>query len=98
MYSGKMIFNLWPISTPGKLKSMAGHGSNRTYDLWNVSPMLCQLSHAIRSLQVFAISILSLVLQNQRNLNVAAIAKVAGSIPSLASHIIQLPGVDIDSE
>ena len=25
------------------LKNMPGHGGNRTYDLWNTSPMLCQL-------------------------------------------------------
>ena len=25
------------------LKNMPGHGENRTYDLWNTSPMLCQL-------------------------------------------------------
>ena len=28
------------------LKNMPGHGGNRTYDLWNTSPMLCQLSYA----------------------------------------------------
>ena len=27
------------------LKNMPGHGGNRTYDLWNTSPMLCQLSY-----------------------------------------------------
>ena len=26
------------------LKNMPGHGGNGTYDLWNTSPMLCQLS------------------------------------------------------
>ena len=24
------------------LKNIPGHGGNRTYDLWNTSPMLCQ--------------------------------------------------------
>ena len=24
------------------LKNMPGHGGNRTYDLWNTSPMLCR--------------------------------------------------------
>ena len=24
------------------LKNMPDHGGNRTYDLWNTSPMLCQ--------------------------------------------------------
>ena len=33
------------ISTPGGLEKYArGHGGNRNYDLWNTSPMLCQLS------------------------------------------------------
>ena len=29
------------------LKNMPDHGGNRTYDLWNTSPMLCQLSYAV---------------------------------------------------
>ena len=40
---------------------MPGHGGNRTYDLWNASPMLCQLSYAVRSVRVCDISELSLV-------------------------------------
>ena len=32
------------------LKNMPGHGGNRTYDLWNTSPMLCQLSYAVAQL------------------------------------------------
>jgi hypothetical protein len=27
-----------------RLKNMPGHGGNRTYDLWNTSPMLCPLT------------------------------------------------------
>ena len=42
------------------LKNMPGHGGNRTYDLWNTSPMLCQLSYAVRSVRVRDISELSL--------------------------------------
>ena len=34
------------------LKNMPGHGGNRTYDLWNTSPMLCQLSYTVRSVRV----------------------------------------------
>ena len=34
------------------LKNMPDHGGNRTYDLWNTSPMLCQLSYAVRSVRV----------------------------------------------
>ena len=41
------------------LKNMPGHGGNRTYDLWNTSPMLCQLSYAVRSVRVCDISELS---------------------------------------
>ena len=40
---------------------MPGHGGNRTYDLWYTSPMLCQLSYAVRSVRVCDISELSLV-------------------------------------
>ena len=43
------------------LKNMPGHGGNRTYDLWNTSPMLCQLSYAVRSVRVCDISESSLV-------------------------------------
>ena len=42
------------------LKNMPGHCGNRTYDLWNTSPMLCQLSYAVRSVRVCDISELSL--------------------------------------
>ena len=35
---------------------MPGHGGNRTYDLWNTSPILCQLSYAVRSVRVCDIS------------------------------------------
>ena len=34
------------------LKNMPDHGGNRTYDLWNTSPMLCQLSYAVWSVRV----------------------------------------------
>ena len=43
------------------LKNMPGHGGNRTYDLWNTSPMLCQLSYADKSVRVCDISEPSLV-------------------------------------
>ena len=43
------------------LKNMPGHGGIRTYDLWNTSPMLYQLSYAVRSVRVCGISELSLV-------------------------------------
>ena len=34
-----------PHVSPDKLKSLPDHGGNRTRDLWDVSPMLCQLSY-----------------------------------------------------
>ena len=43
------------------LKNMPGHGGNRTYDLWNTSPMLCQLSYVVRSVRVCDISEQNLV-------------------------------------
>ena len=43
------------------LKNIPGHGGNRTYDLWNTSPMLCQLSCAVRSVLVSDISEQNLV-------------------------------------
>ena len=43
------------------LKNMSAHGGNLTYDLWNTSPMLCQLSYVVRSVRVCDISELSLV-------------------------------------
>ena len=46
MYSGEydagdVTLSVYPHRT--SLKNMPDHGGNRTYDLWNTSPMLCQL-------------------------------------------------------
>ena len=49
------------ISTLDKLKNLPDHGGNRTRDLWFASPMLCQLSYEVKSVQVCDISELSLV-------------------------------------
>ena len=38
------------------LKNIPDYGGNRTYDLENTSPMLCQLSYAVRSVRVCDIS------------------------------------------
>ena len=35
---------------------MPGHGGIRIYDLWNTSPMLFQLSYAVRTVRVSDIS------------------------------------------
>ena len=40
---------------------MPGHGGNRTYDLWNTSQMLCQMSYAVRTVRVSDISDQNLV-------------------------------------
>ena len=59
MYSGEydaydVTLSVYPHRVG--LKNMPGHGGNRTYDLWNTSPMLCQLSYAVRSVRVCDIS------------------------------------------
>ena len=43
-------------SQRASLKNMLGHGGNRAYNLWNTSPMLCQLSYTVRSVRVSDIS------------------------------------------
>ena len=63
-----------------RLKNMPDHGGNRTYDLWNTSPMLCQLSYAVWSVRVCDIS----------EQNWASIPKVVGSIPTVVRHIFKL--------
>ena len=87
----------------GSLKNMPVHGGNRTYDLWNTSPMLCQLSYATRSVRVCDISEQNLVhsisMQSgtimifQLCVGVmysrASIPKVVGSIPTVDRHIFQ---------
>ena len=54
-----VILSVYPQRA--SLKNMPGHGGNRTYDLWNTSPMLCQVSYADRSVRVCDISELHLV-------------------------------------
>ena len=66
------------------LKNMPGHGGIRTYDLWNASPMLCQLSYAVRSVRVYDISELSLGRRFESHRGQA--------------YFSNLPGVDIHSE
>ena len=55
MYSGEydicdVTLSVYP--NRASLKNMPGHGENRTYDLWNTSSMLCQLSYVVRSARV----------------------------------------------
>ena len=59
MYSGE--YNVCDVTLSvyphrASLKNKPDHGGNRTYDLWNTSPMLCQLSYAVRSVRVCDIS------------------------------------------
>ena len=42
-------------------ETMPGHGGNRTYDLWNTSLTLCQMSYAVRTVRVSDISEQNLV-------------------------------------
>ena len=49
-----VILSVYPHRA--SLKNMPGHGGNRTYDLWNTRPMLCQVSYAVRSVRVCDIS------------------------------------------
>ena len=62
MYSGEydacdVTLSVYPHRA--SLKNMPG--GNRTYDLWNTSPMLCQLSYAVWSVRVCDISEQNLV-------------------------------------
>ena len=50
-----VTLSVYPHRT--SLTNMPGQGGNRTYDLWNTTPMLCQLSYALRSVRVSDISI-----------------------------------------
>ena len=42
---------------------MPDHGGNRTYDLWNASPVLYQLSYAVRSVRVYDVFDINLILR-----------------------------------
>ena len=55
MYSGEydacdVTLSVYPHQA--SLQNMPDHSGNRTYDLWNTSPMLCQLSYAVWSVRV----------------------------------------------
>ena len=89
MYSGEydacdVTLSVYPHRA--SLKNMPGHGGNRTYDLWNTSPTLCQLSYAVGSVCVCDIS--------EQNL-VPSISMLSNNNQAYFSS---LPGVDIHSE
>ena len=59
MYSGEcdacdVTLSVYPHRE--SLKNMPNHGGNGTYDLWNASPMLCQLSCVVWSVLLCDIS------------------------------------------
>ena len=59
MYSGvyyacDVTLSVYPHRA--RLKNMPDHDGNRSYDLWNTNPMLCQLSYAVWSVRVCDIS------------------------------------------
>ena len=66
MYSGEydacdVTLSVYPHQA--SLKNMPDHGGNQTYDLWNTSPMLCQLSYPVWPVRVCYISEQNLVPQ-----------------------------------
>ncbi|CAB4018646.1 chromodomain-helicase-DNA-binding 8-like, partial [Paramuricea clavata] len=72
------------------LKNMPDHGGNRTYDLWNTSPMLCQLSYAVWSVRLCDITEQNLVRPDhvaQLAEHWASIPKVVGSIPTVKKMV-----------
>ena len=107
MYSGEydacdVTLSVYPHRA--SLKNMPDHGGNRTYDLWNTSPMLCQLSYAVWSVRVcdidrkyhkYVIVIQNITYSNRPDLvaqlaeHWASIPKVVGSIPTVVRHIFQ---------
>ena len=79
MYSGEydacdVTLSVYPHRA--SLKNMPDHGGNRTYDLWNTSPMLCQLSYAVWSVRVCDISkqnlvpLISMLSNNNHNIDI----------------------------
>ena len=63
MYSGEYVFDVTLSVYPHRAGPSAppDHDGNRTRDLWDTSPMLCQLSYEAKSVRVSGISELSLV-------------------------------------
>ena len=100
MYSGEydachVTLSVYPHRA--SLKNMPDHGGNRTYDLWNTSPMLCQLEvgyfasllvmRVIRVLRV-VLKIIKLI-KNAIHLTLSLITFVLlvfGHIPVNSSH------------
>ena len=84
------------LSTLDKLNNMFLHGGNRTYDLWNASPMLCHLRYEVRYRRNQTTHFRNLTHSNrpdpvaQLAEHWASISKVVGSIPTVVRHIFQL--------
>ena len=91
MYSGEydacdVTLSVYPHRA--SLKNIPDHGGNRTYDLWNTSPMLCQLSYAVWSVRVCDISEQNLVpsISMLSNNNHDFISKELDSVPKYHIH------------
>ena len=98
MYPGEYdacVVTLSAYPHRASLKNMLDQGGNRTYDLWNTSPMLFQLSYVVWSVRVSDISVPKYHLLNrpdrvaQLEEHSASIPKVVGSIPTVVRHIFQ---------
>ena len=87
MYSGEYGVTLSVYPHEAGLKNMPGHSGNRTYDLWNTSPMLCQLELHGQVGSSMTANRPDRVAQLAEHW--ASIPKVVGSIPTVARHIFQ---------
>ena len=87
MYSGEydacdVTLSVYPHRA--SLKNMPDHGGNRTYDLWNTSSMLCQMSYAVETTYSNRPDRVA-----QLEEHGASIPKVVGSIPTVVRHMFQ---------
>ena len=93
MIGSHVGLHFWPWSVyPHRvsLKNMPGHGRIRTYDLWNSSPMLCQLSYAdYIDIEGTIDSVPKYRILEPTCRALASIPKVVGSNPTVARHIFQ---------
>ena len=75
------------------MKNMPRHGGIRTHDPWNTSPMLFQLSYAVRTVRVY---IRNIAYSNrpdrvaQLEEHWASIPRVVGSNPAVARHVFHV--------
>ena len=104
MYSGEydicdVALSVYPHLA--SLKNIPGHGGNRTYDLWNTSPMLCQLSYVVRSVRVCDISEQNLVpsIPMQSSNMIFSVLVLCTQVNMIFVMLLSTPGeLDIHSE